>query len=234
LPNPLVVLVRDGSNNPLPGVTVNFAVTGGSGSVSPASAATDTSGHASTSLTLGSGGGVTTVTATAPNVGSVSFTALPGNAIYFENQKPGTPDFLTFLSIRYTATVIAGYIDAQSVNRGGTLGFKVSTTQPGPYTIDVYRLGYYGGTGGRLVTSSGSLNGTTQTPCAVTNRATLLVECSWTTGYTLNVGADWTSGLYMAKLVHTASGKEHPVFFVVRDDSSTAKVLFQSSRSTAL
>src|SRR6185295_1730431 len=52
LPNPLVVLVRDGSNNPLPGATVNFAVTGGSGSVSPASAVTDAGGHAGTSLTL--------------------------------------------------------------------------------------------------------------------------------------------------------------------------------------
>jgi hypothetical protein len=234
LPNPLVVQVRDGSNNPLAGATVNFAVTGGTGSVSPTSAVTDGSGHASTSLTLGNGGGVTTVTATAPNVGSVNFTAIAGNAIYFENQKPGTPDFLTYLSIRYTATVIAGYTDAPSVNRGGSLGFKVSTTQPGPYTIDVYRLGYYGGTGGRLVTSSGSLNGTTQAPCAVTNQATLLVECNWSTSYTLSVGADWTSGLYLAKLVHGATGKEHPVFFVVRDDAGNSKVLFQSSRSTAL
>ena len=234
LPNPLVVLVRDGSNNPLSGATVNFAVTGGSGSVSPASAVTDASGHAGTSLTLGTGGGVTTVTATAPTVGSVNFTAIAGNAIYFENQKPGTPDFLTFLSMRYTSTVIAGYTGAPSVNRGGSLSFKVSTPQPGPYTIDVYRLGYYGGTGGRLVTSSGSLNGATQAPCAVTNQATLLVECNWSTSYTLSVGADWVSGLYLAKLVHTATGKEHPVFFVVRDDASNSKVLFQSSRSTAL
>ena len=203
--------------------------------MSPASAVTDASGHAGTSLTLGTGGGVTTVTATAPTVGSVNFTAVAGNAIYFENQKPGTPDFLTFLSINYTSTVIAGYTDAPSVNRGGSLSFKVSTPQPGPYTIDVYRLGYYGGTGGRLVTSSGSLNGTNASAVRGDQPSDAVggmqlehfvhAQCAELTR---------VSGLYLAKLVHTATGKEHPVFFVVRDDASNSNVLFQSSRSTAL
>ena len=67
----------------------------------------------------------------------------------------------------------------------------------------------------------------------MTNQATLLVECNWSTSYTLSVGADWTSGLYMAKLVHGATGKEHPVFFVVRDDASNSKVLFRVAQHRA-
>ena len=138
----------------------------------------------------------------------------------FSDQKPGTSDFLTNLVIRYSSAVISGYANATSLNKGGNVALKVSTSQPGTYSIDVYRLGYYGGTGGRLVASSGSLNGVTQTPCAVTDAATHLIECAWSTSYTINVGADWTTGIYLAKLVHTATLKEFPIYFVVRDDSS--------------
>lgn len=234
LPNPLKVRIRDANDNPLAGATVTFVVTGGTGSVSPASAITDANGIAGTSLTLGTTGGITNVTATTASAGSTQFTAIAGNAIYFENQKPGTLDFLTNLLIRYSSAVISGYANATSLNRGGNLAFKVSTSQPGAYSIDVYRLGYYGGAGGRLVTSSGTLNGVTQAPCAVTDAATRLIECSWSTTYTLSVGADWTSGIYLAKLVHAATLKEFPIYFVVRDDSSTSKIVFQRSTTTAL
>jgi hypothetical protein len=37
----------------------------------------------------------------------------------------------------------------------------------------------------------------------------------------------------MAKLVHGATGKEHPVFFVVRDDASNSKVLFRVAQHRA-
>jgi hypothetical protein len=234
LPNALVVRIRDANDNPLAGVTVTFAVTAGTGSLSATSAITNANGNASTTLTLGTSGGTTTVTATATGIGSTNFTEIAGNAIYFENQKPGTPDFLVNYVIRYSSDVIAGYANATSVNRGGNLAFKVSTSQPGAYSVDIYRLGYYGGTGGRLVMSSGSLSGLTQNPCGVTDATTHLIECNWSTGYTLNVGADWTSGIYMAKLVHAATLKEFAIYFVVRDDSSTSQILFQSSTTTAL
>jgi len=105
----------------------------------------------------------------------------------------------------------------------------VSLAQPGQYTIDVYRLGYYGGTGARLLFSSGSLNGVTQPECAITDASTRLVECNWSTSYTLAVGSDWTSGVYIAKLTDQTTGTQSQVWFVVRDDSSTSDVLFQSS-----
>lgn len=81
--------------------------------------------------------------------------------------------------------------------------------------------------------SSGSLNGTTQPACTL-DPNTRLVECNWTTSYVVQVGNNWTSGLYVAKLTDQATGKVAHVWFVVRDDSSTADVLFQSSVSTIL
>ncbi|MBD2772979.1 DUF4082 domain-containing protein [Iningainema tapete] len=153
------------------------------------------------------------------------------NAISIENQKPGTTNWRI---TNQAYDEIAGYAGATSVNKGGSLAIKVSLAQPGQFTIDVYRLGYYGGSGGRLVLSSGALNGITQRACRVTNRTTRLVECNWSTSYTLAVGSDWTSGLYIAKLTDSRTGKQSQVWFVVRDDSSTSDILFQSSFNTFL
>lgn len=233
LPNPLVVQIKDSAGNPQAGTTVSFAVTTGGGSVSPTSAVTNANGQANTVLTLGTTAVTNTVSATVSGVGTVSFSATAKttatNSIYLENQKTGT----TAWKITNQATTeIAGYAGATSINRGGSLPIKVSLAQAGQYTIDVYRLGFYAGTGGRLLFSSGLLNGVTQPVCTVTDSSTRLVECNWSTSYTLTVGSDWTSGLYIAKLTDQTTGKQSQVWFVVRDDSSTSNVLFQSSFTT--
>jgi len=230
LSNSLVVQIKDSAGNPQAGTTVSFTVTSGGGSVSPTNTITNANGQASTVLNLGITSVTNTVSATAPGVGSVSFSARANltttNPIYLENQKTGT----TAWKITNQATTeIAGYAGATSVNRGGSLPIKVSLAQAGQYTIDVYRLGFYGGTGGRLLLSSGSLNGITQPACEITDSSTRLVECNWSTSYTLVVG-DWTSGLYIAKLTDQGTGKQSQVWFVVRDDTSTSNILFQSTR----
>ena len=234
LSNPLVVEVRDVNNNPLAGVTVTFNLLSGTGSFSPITTTTNASGQASTILTLGAESGVRTINATAATIGSVTFTANTPNAIVLENQKPGDPGYELVRS-GYTETDIVGYADATSVTAGDILALKVSMAQPGDYSIDVFRFGYYGGDGARLVTPTiGPLNGITQPDCQVTEPETRLVECQWSTSYSLAVGNDWTSGLYMARLWDETTGKQHPIFFVVRDDSSTADIIFQSSFTTSL
>ncbi|WP_445637554.1 DUF4082 domain-containing protein [Nostoc sp. DSM 114161] len=237
LSNPLVVQVLNAQNNPQSGVTVNFEIISGGGSVSPASVVTNGSGQASTILTLGqapSAPGAVIVGATAVGIGSTTFsaTAIPANPnpVYLENLNSGTTNWK--LDNRGNGE-IAGYASATSVNKGESLDIKVSLGQAGQYTIDVYRLGYYGGTGGRLIASSGVLNGTTQAACTV-DPDTRLVECNWTTSYVLQVGNNWTSGIYVAKLTDKATGVVAHVWFVVRDDSSNADILFNSAVSTVL
>ncbi len=65
LAHPLVVEVRDTNSNPVEGVTVTFAVTGGGGSLNPETTRTNSRGRASSRLTLGNSPGTNTVTATA-------------------------------------------------------------------------------------------------------------------------------------------------------------------------
>ena len=233
LPNPLVVQIRDGSNNPLPNVPVSFAVTNGGGSVYPTSALTDANGRASTSLTLGPSG-LSIVTASAANIGNVTFRGIVPNAIYLENQQPGSTAWQLTNPVTPSAPEIAGYAGATSANKGSALPLMISIAQAGQYKIDVYRLGYYAGAGGRLFGSFGPFNGVSQSPCNVTDQATLLIECKWTTSYTLQIGSAWTSGLYVANLTALASGKQSQIWFVVRDDVSNADLLFQSSFNTFL
>ncbi|MDP2957661.1 MAG: Ig-like domain-containing protein, partial [Longimicrobiales bacterium] len=72
---PLVVIAKDAFGNGVPGVAVTFAVTGGGGSVNPASGTTGSDGKASTTFTLGSTVGTHTAQASAGVLGNVSFTA---------------------------------------------------------------------------------------------------------------------------------------------------------------
>jgi hypothetical protein len=242
LPDPLVIQVNNSSGNPLSGVTVNFTVSAGGGSVSPTTTTTGADGKASTVLTLGpipSGpNDAVIVTATAVGIGSITFSAkaIPANAnpIYLENQKPGTTNWRINYQVK-AEDEIAGFATATSVNQGDSLPIKVSLAQPGTFTVDVYRLGYYAGTGGRLMLSSGSLSGITQPAFTLIDANTRLYEAiNWSTSYTIPIGNDWTSGLYVAKLTDQGSGKQAYIWFVVRDDSRNSDILFQSSFNTFL
>lgn len=74
---PLAVLVRDGANAPVPGVTVNWAVGTGGGAVSASTSVSDASGIASIVRTLGPNAGAQTTTATRSGLSGspVTFTA---------------------------------------------------------------------------------------------------------------------------------------------------------------
>jgi hypothetical protein len=130
---------------------------------------------------------------------------------------------------------IEGYGSASSINRGDPINLYVNTTDP-TYTVNVYRLGWYGGAGGRLVHSSPSRLGVQQPACPIVEPATGLVECNWNSPYTVPTSnsadpTDWASGYYYAKLTGS-SGKQSYIMFVVRDDSRNTDLLMQAGVTT--
>ena len=167
------------------------------------------------------------------NVASSQVNVAAQNAIVLENQKTGTRDWEIADSNLANNNEILGYGDATSINKGEALNLKVSLAQAGQYNVDVYRLGYYDGNGGRLVTSVTGLNGVTQADPTITNPNTNLVEYNWNTSYTLQTGSDWTTGLYFVKLTDSQSGKENYIQFVLRDDNRPADIGFQDAITTA-
>jgi hypothetical protein len=161
-------------------------------------------------------------------------TARASNPIQLENAKPGTTDWqITNSALNHE---IEGYASLTSVNRGGQIQFFVNTADRN-FTIEIFRTGWYGGMGGRRITSAVQLAGTAQPSCPTTDQATGLIECSWTNPYVLQVPndtadpTDWASGVYLAKLTG-ASGKQAYIVFTVRDDSRPSSYLFQNSVDT--
>src|SRR6266849_3104682 len=125
------------------------------------------------------------------------------NPIVIENQQPGTSDWQ--ISYNFTATdaggQIKGYASATSVNKGGNITFYVSVNPAQSFTIDVYRMGWYQGLGGRLMQHIGPLNGTPQPTCP-TDATTGMIECRWAAAGTLATQTSWTSGIYLALLTN--------------------------------
>src|SRR5947209_12840775 len=101
---------------------------------------------------------------------SIAFNAaLAQNAITAENQLPGTPQSQWDLS-GPGSTTLQGFATDISVNHGSTVSFKIQSGTSN-WKIDIYRLGYYQGTGARLITTINKTSKQTQ-PAPVTNSTT--------------------------------------------------------------
>jgi hypothetical protein len=171
------------------------------------------------------------------------------NPISDENRNPGDDGWREIVNIRFGANYdsvgyIKGYASATSVNKGNAITLYVSVNNPGDpsYSISIYRLGFYQGRGGRLMTrfpSSGYAAGAQQTPCSVDKgppNGDGMVQCRWAPTYALAVPSTWTSGIYVAKLKLKNPPKDVPgynyVVFVVRDDSRAPDIVYQQPVAT--
>ena len=154
------------------------------------------------------------------------------NPVQLENQKAGDPNWVLYSE---ATTEIEGYASATSVNRGEQISFYVSTTDP-QYTIEIYRMGWYGGVGARRVLGPVTRNGFQQVKPAP-NATTGIVECDWTDPYTITIPnssdpTDWCSGVYLVRLSATSANKQRYIPFVVRDDARISNHYFQRSVTT--
>jgi hypothetical protein len=130
---------------------------------------------------------------------------------------------------------IEGYASAVSVNRGEDIKLYVNTKEPN-YTIEVLRVGWYGGRGMMSMMPPISRRGLAQAP-PVMNSASGLIECDWQDPYDLEVPDSydptvWPSGIYVAKLTAGLTQKQNYIVFVVRDDQRPSDLLFQASVTT--
>ncbi|WP_207208664.1 DUF4082 domain-containing protein [Nocardioides oleivorans] len=157
--------------------------------------------------------------------------AAGGNKIACENSKPGTnPDVWEIDGAGDPA--IQGFATDISVNVGQKVDFKIDTTASA-YTVDIYRMGYYGGLGARKVASVTPSASLPQIqPACVTDVQTDLYDCgNWKVSASWTVPSTAVSGVYIAHIKRSTGDGSH-ITFVVRDDSSTSDVLFQTSDPT--
>jgi hypothetical protein len=151
-----------------------------------------------------------------------------------ENQQPGTLDWMLTrtgvdLVSRFRCPRIEGFGSRMSVLSGDTLEIKVSANPPTDCTLDLYRMGYYGGTGARHVASFGPFPVDTQPdPPSGPER---IRECRWDSAVAFTIPDYWISGVYLGKLTTDPEGWQSYLIFIVRD-RRPADFLFQCSTHT--
>jgi DNA-binding beta-propeller fold protein YncE len=159
---------------------------------------------------------------------AIALPAAAANPIAAENALPGTTGWRLTAGAR--GAQLEGYADATSVNHGAPIGIYLRTD--GQHTVhwSLYRLGYYGGLGGRLIESGGPVGvGPQPTPAA--RRPTGLVECRWPVSFILQTQPWWVSGFYLLKLTRE-DGRQNHVIFVVRADERKGAAVFQAPVTT--
>jgi hypothetical protein len=67
----------------------------------------------------------------------------------------------------------------------------VSTYPASRYEAQIYRMGYYGGAGARLMRALGPFQGTAEPTPKDGSRN--LMECNWKVGFSLEIPKEWVS-----------------------------------------
>jgi Domain of unknown function (DUF4082)/Bacterial Ig-like domain/Bacterial Ig domain len=155
------------------------------------------------------------------------------NPVACENQLPGTPQSVWDMA-KGEGTTIQGFADPFSVNVGSSINFKIESPATA-YAIDIYRMGYYGGDGARLVASiTPNFSVSQSQPACSSDPGTGLIDCgNWGVSATWNVPATAVSGVYFAHIYRTDGTRdENQIPFVVTNSASHSDIAFMTSDET--
>ncbi|MCL2394664.1 MAG: hypothetical protein FWC87_08260 [Acidimicrobiaceae bacterium] len=141
-----------------------------------------------------------------------------------ENAKPGTNSWR--IPPGTTDPTIVGYADHTSAQVGEQVGLYVSTTAPS-FQVAAYRMGYYGGTGARLIWQSTSLSGSTQDTCPVSYE-TYTVSCPWKPSLSVDITRKWVQGDYLLKLNASTGGASYIPLTIIDPTSHATYVILNS------
>lgn len=153
--------------------------------------------------------------------------AEPANAVVAENCIPGDGGWFVE-SPDYT---VGAFVFPPSVNTGEPIPLYIDAGG-GVVDISVFRLGYYGGAGARLIEEHALDDTPAQPDCQQHLYSTGLVSCLNWEPIALGDGERWVSGVYYARVRRRDTGGENSAVFVVRDDERNAPLLFQQSSNT--
>lgn len=172
---------------------------------------------------LAPGDARSTAPSTAPTVPSTTIGRASRVSITKENARPGTEAW----RLTGSPDAVRGYADRTSVPSGGSFTLRVSTAAP-TFTVEAYRMGYYGGRLGRLVWTSPTTPGAVQAAAQVAP-TTRMVTAGWNPSLTVST-AGWPHGTYLLKLVVPTGQSYVPI--TVRDDAGRSDLLVVDAVTT--
>ena len=142
-----------------------------------------------------------------------------------ENMKPGS----TGWQLTLPSAGLGAYLDQYGVLPGATVNVHAGATKACPATWELWRLGYYGGTRGRLVASGGPLTVPTAGQEQI-DPTTGMITAGWPTTFAITVPADATTGYYLVKLSTSQAQTYAPL--VVREATPGAPVVVDIAMNT--
>ncbi len=151
----------------------------------------------------------------------------PANTMVAENCSLGSDDWKQ----TNNSSAIRVYASSTSVNVGEKIGLFVDSPA-GTFNLKVYRIGYYGGAGARLVDTVDDLAGGAQPSCVRAEDTGLRTCSNWHQSYSFEIPLDWKSGVYLAQVIQSATGAINQTVFVVREDDRKSTILYQMSATT--
>ena len=170
--------------------------------------------------------------APAPEVPAVAERAVAGGPVVpvarwvvEENRRPGTLQW-----VLAKPTTLYGYADRVSAVAGDTVTLFVESPATA-VTVQLFRMGYYDGIGGRAVWGPVTVPAQAQ-PGPVVVPAVNMVQCHWTPTLQVTVAGDWPTGIYLFKLAAVDGTADGYVPLCVRDPASTAAFAIMSAVTT--
>jgi hypothetical protein len=152
----------------------------------------------------------------------------PANPIVVENRRAGSEGWRLLRPAENHE--VEGYASTTSAAPGEPFEVRVNVDAAHTVAWEAWRVGHYGGTGGRLVARGGARPVAPQPTCPVDAR-TGMVECAWESAFTVTPDGSWVTGAYLLKLVRD-DGWESYVPMVIREATPRAPLVFQASVNT--
>lgn len=166
-----------------------------------------------------------------------------GNPIPAENEMDGAPSTewdiagYAWNTNGYGDPTIQGFATPFSINTGETVSFKIDVPEGVLYNIRIYRIGYYGGDGARLIANLGNFTGVAQ-PAPLYQESTGMTSCTnWSvsatwTAYDVDRSMNAVSGVYIARLTRNDTQGASHIVFIVRNDAAPSDILFKTADGT--
>ena len=144
-----------------------------------------------------------------------------------ENQLPGDSGW----HLSAPSKLIAAYADRTSALPGETVQIHagVVAAAASPARWQLWRLGYYGGQGGRTLAEGGPVQVPPQT-AAILDPATGAVSANWAASFSVAVPRNAITGAYLVKI--TSDLGETYATFVVREPARAGVILYAMSTNT--
>jgi YD repeat-containing protein len=129
---------------------------------------------------------------------------------------------------------ITGYATKSSVNLGESVPLRIAVPSgTGNAEVTVFRMGWYGGAGGRLVYKASKVMINNNRNCESPDFTTGLWSCeNWETSLTVPGSSLPASGIYVARVKDLANNQDNQIIFTVRNDARHSALLYKLPTAT--